>query len=81
MMAILATLLLAAQAATPTLSSSVCIATTVVAQGERPGRGTPTFSAARTPGAMPSSTSPIPTIRSLRIGSPSSSMKLWGPGH
>jgi len=48
-MPILATLLLAAQAAAPqALSSSVCIATTVVAPGERPVRGTPTFSAART---------------------------------
>jgi hypothetical protein len=48
-MPILATLLLAAQAVAPqALSSSVCIATTVVAPGERPGRGTPSFSAIRT---------------------------------
>jgi hypothetical protein len=53
-MPILTTLLLTAQAlgsqalAPQVLSSHVCVATTVAAPGERPGRGTPSFSAAET---------------------------------
>jgi hypothetical protein len=48
-MPILTTLLLTAQTlAPPALSSHQCVATSVTAAGVRPGRGTPTFSAART---------------------------------
>ena len=48
-MSTIALLLLASQAAAPpALTSNVCIATTVVAPGERSGRGAPSFSASDT---------------------------------